>query len=133
MAGSWSRPRRISRLSGAEAEVAALRRSHGSYQASDMEGAILSTISTARTLRCSSVIMVLNTDLLDEPTHRRARKTPFTEEELSPSLVRGLVLVNTSFRPDSAPLISKTPIPKHHALSLKAASDLVANLLPGIK
>lgn len=120
-------------LANAEAEASALRRSHSGYRAGDIEGTILSAISTAKTLRSSSILLVLNTDLVDSPSHRRARKSAFTEEELPPDLVHGLVLVNTSFRPDSSPLISKTTIPKHHAPSLKAVSDLVANLLPNIK
>jgi len=120
-------------LAAAEAEITALRRVRGGYRASDIEGAILGAIATARTLRSSSVILVLNTDLVDEPGHRRTRKTPFTEDELPPSLTRGMVLINSSYRPDASVLISKTSIPKHHAQSSKAGSDWVATLLPGIK
>jgi hypothetical protein len=120
-------------LANAEAEVLSLRRGRGNYRASDIEGTILSAIATAKTLRCSSLVVVLNTDLDDAPTHRRARKTPFTEEELPPDLVRALVLVNTSFKPDASALISKTTIAKHHAVSLKGATDLVATLLADIK
>jgi hypothetical protein len=120
-------------LASAEAELTALRRARSSYRASDIEGAILGAVATARTLRSSSVVLVLNTDLVDEPGHRRPRKAPFNEDELPLSLVRGMILVNTSYRPDSSVLISKTAIPKHHAQSLKAAADRVASLLPGIK
>lgn len=125
--------RSLDALAAAETEISALRRSRGSYRASDIEGAILNSLATARTIRSSSVILVLNSDLIDEPGHRRSRTAPLTEEELPPTLVRGLILVNSSFKPDGAPLISKTSIPKHHTQSLKTAADLVANLVPGVK
>jgi hypothetical protein len=120
-------------LAGAETELTNLRRGWTSRHASDVEGTILGAVSTAKTLRASSVLLVLNTDLRDDPGYRHARATAFTDSELPPDLVRGLVIVNTSFRPDSSPLIAETSIAKHHALSLKAAVDLVANLLPSIK
>lgn len=120
-------------LASAEAEVSALRRRHGKYRASDIEGTLLSAVATAKTMQAAGVLLVLNSDLVDDPGHRRSRSTPLTEDELPPALIRGLVLVNTSYKPDGAPLLARTPIAKHHAQSLKAAAELVANLLSSIK
>lgn len=120
-------------LAAAEGEITGLRRNHATYRASDVVGTIQNAIATAKTIRSSGVVLVLNTDLIDEPGHRRSRTAPFNDEELPPALIRALLFVNTSFKPDAGSLISKTTIPKQHAQSLKGASELVANLLPGIK
>jgi hypothetical protein len=120
-------------LTAAEVEISALRRTRQGYRASDIEGTILAAVATVTTMRPAGTLFVLNTDMMDEPSHRRPRTTPFSEQELPPNLIRGLVLVNTSYKPDRAPIISKTIIAKHHVQSMRAAAELGANLLVALK
>lgn len=119
-------------LIAAEDEVIALQKK-GAYAASDVEGTLLSAVSIMKTLRTSAGVLVLNTDLNDQVTHRRPRMSPFRDDELPPDIIRAIVLCNSSYRPDASPLLSKTPIGKYHAQTLKTAVDLVASLLSAVK
>lgn len=91
------------------------------FNRSDIAGAVL---AANRMLGCATRrVLVLNTDAVDLPAGRVPRTTPFTPEELDPTV--RLVFVNTSGVPDKSPLFRGLPNPVQHADSLKAAMELV--------
>lgn len=90
------------------------------FNRSDIAGAVL---AANRMLGCATRrVLVLNTDAVDLPASRVPRTTPFTPEELDPTV--RLIFVNTSGVPDQSPLFRGLPNPVQHADSLKAAMEL---------
>lgn len=96
-----------------------------SYAASDIEGAVLGAVNVIRASGAPKGILLLNSDLADAVRWRKHREKPFTADELPQQLVRSVLFINSSFRPDASPLFKDAKCERLHAGNLATAAELV--------
>ncbi len=112
----------------ADAERDTLR-SARSYAASDIEGAVLGSVNVVRASGASKGIVLFNSDLVDAVRWRKNRDKPFTSDELPAGLIKSVVFINTSLRPDASPLMKDVKSERLHAGNISNAVELLRGQL----